>query len=129
MRLWVVVAAGAAGLIGLAPGLSQAQTPLTVPINRQQQNQLEVNRQILHKEEEGRSSRQLELEAASLETARRQRESFLFQDNTEQRGLEARLREDALRINQEDQASRERDAKQRVEEQQSIDDARRRQGQ
>jgi hypothetical protein len=129
MRRWVVVAAGAAGLIGLLPNPSQAQTPLTVPLERQQQNALEANRQVLHKEQEGRFSHQLELEQTSLEPARRARESFLYQDNTEQRSLEARLREDAIRINQEDQANRERDAKQRLEELQSLEDARRRQGQ
>jgi len=129
MRRWVVVAAGAAGLIGLLPGLSQAQTPLTAPLEHQQQNQLEVNRQVLSKEQEGRFSHQLELEQTSLEPARRARESYLFQDNTEQRDLEARLREDAIRINQQDQANRERDVKQRLEELQSLEDARRRQGQ
>jgi len=131
----------ATGLVGAVPGIGRAQVagtdtgagysypvpPLTV-IQRAQQNQLEANKQVLHKEEEGRFAHQLELEQTTLETARRERESYLYQDNTEQRGLEAQLREDALRINQQDQTNRDRDIRARALEEQGIQDAQRQYG-
>lgn len=117
----------AAGLFGVMPGLAQAQSSLTT-IERSQHNQLEANRNLMTNQLQDRFQSQVEAEKATLDAARRQREDYRFQTNTQQRGLETQLREDAIRIGQQDQANRERELKQRQEEQQSIEEARRRQG-
>jgi hypothetical protein len=123
--------AAAAALIGLAPGLGQAQVagsgagggysylvpPLTV-IQRNQQNQLEANRFTITKENQGRFQNQLDLEKMTYDEERRERESYLFQDNTSQRALEIQLREQDLRLSQQDQDSRARALRQRQEEDQ-----------
>jgi hypothetical protein len=127
MRRFVVVGAVAASLLGPMPGPAHAQSPLTT-IERQQHNQLDANRNVLATEGQGRTQHQLDLEKATLETVRRTRDDYLYQGNTQQRAVETQLREDAIRIGQQDQANREREAKQRIEEQQSIEEARRRQG-
>ena len=127
MRLSFAIAAAALSLAGGLPAPGHAQSPLTT-IERQQHNQLDANRNILATEGQGRLQHQLDLEKATLETVRRQREDYLYQTNTQQRAFETQLREDAIRINQQDQANREREIKQRIEEQQSIEEARRRQG-
>jgi hypothetical protein len=133
MRTVLFLAAAAAGLIGLAPSLGQAQVagsgagagysypvaPLTV-IQRSQQNQLEANRNNITRENQGRFQSQLDLERMTYDEARRQREGFLFQDNTSQRALETQLREQDLRLRQQDQDNRERELRQRQEEEQGL---------
>jgi hypothetical protein len=127
MRRFVIVAAGAASLLGLLPGLVSAQSPLTT-IERNQRNQLDANRNLMANEREGRLQNQLDLEKRFYDEERRRREDYRFQGNAQQRALETQLREDAIRIGQQDQANREREIKQRQEEQQSIEEARRRTG-
>jgi hypothetical protein len=127
MRLSFAIAAVALIAAGALPAPAAAQSQLTA-IERTQRNQLDANRNVVTNEQAGRAQIQLDLEKATLETTRRFREDYRFQSNTQQRALETQLREDSIRINQQDQANRERDIKQRIEEQQSIEEARQRQG-
>jgi hypothetical protein len=128
MRAWLAAMVAALGLAAALPVPAHAQSSTLTGIERQQRQTLDANSNVLTNERQGRTQIQLDLEKATLDTERRQREDYRFQTNTQQRALENQLREDAIRIGQQDQANRERDVKQRQEEQRSIDDARRRQG-
>jgi hypothetical protein len=128
MRAWLAAMVAALGLAAALPVAAHAQSSTLTGIERQQRQTLDANSNVLTNERQGRTQIQLDLEKATLDTERRQREDYRFQTNTQQRALENQLREDAIRIGQQDQANRERDVKQRQEEQRSIDDARRRQG-
>jgi hypothetical protein len=95
-------------------------SPLST-IQRTQQGQLDANRAAITKENQGRFQNQLDLERMTYEESRRERESYLFQDNsTSQRALETQLREQDLRLRQQDQDARERELRQRLEEEQGI---------
>ncbi len=127
-----------AGLIGIVPSVGHAQVagtgsgsgysyvvpPLTV-IERNQRNQLDANRNLITNQLQDRYQTQIEAEKATLDAARRQREDYRFQTNTQQRALETQLREEALRLNQQDQTNRERDIRARVLEEEGIERSRR----
>jgi hypothetical protein len=135
--LLLLSAVAVAAVIGAAPsvGYAQAQyqsggtviSPLTL-MERNQRNQLNANRSVIGTQLQDRYQNSLELEKQFYDENRRRREDYRFQGNTQQRALEAELREDALRIGQQDQVSRERALKQQQESQQSIEEARRRSG-
>jgi len=130
--VFVAVAAGAV-LSGLMPLASHAQSfgggvysgsPLS-NIERAQRSQLDANRNLIDKEQQGRYQTQLDLERMTYEEARRGREGYLFQGNTSQRSLETQLREEDARLRQQDQDSRERELRQRQEVEQGIIESRR----
>ena len=125
--LLFLAATAAAGLIGIVPSAGHAQgaaseysyvTPPLTFIERQQRNQLDANRAAITKEGQGRFQNQLDLERMTYEEARRERDSYLFQDNTSQRALETQLREQDLRLRQQDQDNRARAVRQRLEQEQ-----------
>jgi hypothetical protein len=131
---FVAVAAGAA-LIGLVPGAVRAQavggvytgSPLST-IERNQRSQLEANRNNITSQGVNRYQSQLDLEKQVYDEARRRREDYLFQGNTQQRALETQLREEDSRLRQQDSDNREREVRQRQEVEQGIAETRRRQG-
>jgi hypothetical protein len=94
-------------------------------IERQQRQQLEGNRNVIGNQLQDRYQNALELEKQFYDENRRRREDYRFQGNTSQRALETQLREDALRINQQDQAARERELRNRAQADQGIEQARR----
>ena len=115
----------ALGLLGGLPGVVHAQSTLTT-IERQQKNQLEANRNNIGGQLQERFQTNLELEKQFFDENRRRREAYRFHGNTAQRSLETQLREDAIRIGQQDQTNRERELKQRQEEASAIEEARQR---
>ncbi len=121
----LLVGMAALGLLGGLPGVASAQSTLTT-IERQQKNQLEANRGNINGQLQERFQSNLELEKQFFDENRRRREAYRFQGNTQQRSLETQLREDAIRIGQQDQSNREREIKQRQEEAQAIEEARQR---
>jgi hypothetical protein len=134
MRAGVVAIVGLA-LAGLVPGAAHAQTypgvytdsPLD-QIQRSQRSQLEANRNVIATQGQNRVQQQLDLERQTLEESRREREGYLYQENTQQRGVETQLREDDLRLRQIDQSNRDRELKQYLEQQQQEAEARQQQG-
>ncbi len=132
--LLLLSAAAVAAAIGAAPGVAYAQaqyssggtviSPLTV-IERQQRQQLDGNRNAITNQLQDRYQNSLELEKQFYDENRRRREDYRFQGNTQQRALETQLRQEDQRIRQNDQRSREAVEKQRAEELQGIDQARR----
>ncbi len=128
-RLFRAVVA-AAGLIGIMPSTGHAQVggsgvPQLTVIERNQRNQLDANRNLITNQLQDRFQSQVEAEKATLDAARRQREDYRFQTNTQQRALETQLREEALRLNQQDQANREREIRARALEEEGIERSRR----
>ena len=130
---WVAVLGLA--LVGLLPGAARAQSLPGVYTNspleqlqRSQRSQLEANSNVLATQNQGRFQQQLDLERQTLEESRRQREGYLYQENTQQRAVETQLREDDLRLRQLDQANHDREVKQYQEEEQEAAQARQQQG-
>jgi hypothetical protein len=105
-------------------GYSYVVPPLSL-IERSQHQQLEANRNVINNQLQDRYQNSLELEKQFYDENRRRREDYRFQGNTSQRALETQLREDAVRINQQDQAARERELRNRAQADQGIDQARR----
>jgi len=126
MRVGVVAILGVA-VAGLASGAAHAQAPNTyfggvysnsplTSIERTQRGQLDANRAVIGSQNDNRFQQQLDLERQTLEEARRQRETYLYQGNTQQRAIETQLREEALRLRSQDQDTRVREIKQLIEE-------------
>ena len=124
MRI-LLVGMAVLGVVGGAPGVALAQSPLTT-MERQQKGQLDANRNRVNDQLQERFQQNLELEKQFFDENRRRRENYRYQGNTQQRSLETQLREDSIRIGQQDQASRELAAKQRQEEVQALEEARQR---
>jgi hypothetical protein len=133
MRVGLAAIIGVAAA-GLASGAAHAQSSSTYfggfysnsPLSqteRLQRNQLDANRAVIGSQNDNRFQQQLDLERQTLEEARRQREGFLFQSNTQQRAVETQLREEALRLRTQDQTQREREVKQLFEEEQAAEQA------
>jgi hypothetical protein len=122
-----IAAVGLGMVLGLMPSAGRAQTTFE-QMQRSQRLTIDANRNTLDSQYQDRYQQQLDLEKQFYDENRRRREDYRFQGNTAQRALENQLREDDLHYRQLDQANRERDEKQRQEQQQSIEDARRRAG-
>jgi hypothetical protein len=113
------------GVVGGVPGAAFAQSSLTT-MERQQKGQLDANRNKINDQLQERFQTNLELEKQFFDENRRRRENYRYQGNTQQRSLETQLREDSIRIGQQDQANREREFKQRAEEAQALEEGRQR---
>jgi hypothetical protein len=124
MRI-LLVGMAVLGVVGGLSGAALAQSPLTT-IERSQKSQLDANRNKVNDQLQERFQQNLELEKQFFDENRRRRENYRYQGNTTQRSLETQLREDSIRINQQDQANREREFKQRAEEAQGLEEARQR---
>ena len=122
MRI-LLVGVAVLGVAAGVPGVARAQSNLTT-IERQQKGQLEANRGRVSDQLQERFQNNLELEKQFFDENRRRRENYRFQGNTQQRAFESQLREDSIRISEQDQRNRDREIKQRQEEAQALEEAR-----